>query len=62
RAAARHDVGPVHELVSRYEQGYLILHPLKDGYYLVLLLESGASVALGRHVLGPTQARMKREL
>jgi predicted regulator of Ras-like GTPase activity (Roadblock/LC7/MglB family) len=62
RAAARHDVGPVHELVSRYEQGYVILHPLKDGYYLVLLLESGASVALGRHVLGPAQARMKREL
>ena len=30
RAAARHDVGPVHELVSCYEQGYVILHPLKD--------------------------------
>jgi predicted regulator of Ras-like GTPase activity (Roadblock/LC7/MglB family) len=62
RAAARHDVGPVRELVSRYEQGYVILQPLKDGYYVVLLLEAGASVALGRHVLGPTQARMKREL
>jgi predicted regulator of Ras-like GTPase activity (Roadblock/LC7/MglB family) len=62
RAAARHDVGPVQELVSRYEQGYVILQPLKDGYYVVLLLEAGASVALGRHLLGPTQARMKREL
>ena len=62
RAAARHDVGPVRELVSRYEQGYVILQPLKDGYYVVLLLEAGASVALGRHVLGPAQARMKREL
>jgi hypothetical protein len=55
-------MGPVRELVSRYEQGYVILHPLKDGYYLVLLLGPRASVALGRHLLGPTQARMKREL
>ena len=62
RAAARHDVGPVRELVSRYEQGYVMLRPLKDGYYLVLLLGPRASVALGRHLLGPTQARMKREL
>jgi len=62
RAAARHDLGPVRELVSRYEQGYVILQPLKDGYYVVLVLESGASVALSRHLLGPTQARMKREL
>ena len=62
RAAARHDLGPVRELVSRYEQGYVILQPLKDGYYVVLVLESGASVALSRHLLGPTQARMNREL
>jgi predicted regulator of Ras-like GTPase activity (Roadblock/LC7/MglB family) len=62
RAAARHDLGPVRELVSRYEQGYVILQPLKDGYYVVLVLGSGASVARGRHLLGPTQARMKREL
>jgi predicted regulator of Ras-like GTPase activity (Roadblock/LC7/MglB family) len=62
RAAARHGGGSVRELVSRYEQGYVILQPLKDGYYLVLVLGSGASVALSRHLLGPAQARMKREL
>ena len=36
RSAARHGAGPVRELVSRYEQGYVILQPLKDGYYLAL--------------------------
>ena len=48
--------------MSAPDQGYVILRPLKDGYYLVLVLGSGASVALGRHLLGPTQARIKREL
>jgi predicted regulator of Ras-like GTPase activity (Roadblock/LC7/MglB family) len=62
RAAARHGAGPVRELVSRYEQGHVILQPLKDGYYVVLVLGSGANVARGRHLLGPTQARMKGEL
>jgi len=62
RAAARHGGGRVRELVSRYERGYVILQPLKDGYYLILVLESGASLARGRHLLAPTQARMKREL
>jgi predicted regulator of Ras-like GTPase activity (Roadblock/LC7/MglB family) len=62
RAAARHGGGPIRELVSRYEQGDVILQPLKDGYYLILVLGPGASLALSRHLLGPAQARMQREL
>jgi predicted regulator of Ras-like GTPase activity (Roadblock/LC7/MglB family) len=62
RAATRHDGGAVWELVYRYERGGVILQPLKDGYYLVLVLGPGASLALGGHCLRPARARMNREL
>ncbi len=62
RAAARYGGGYVQELVSRYEQGAVILQPLKDGYYLVFVLGPGASLALGRHRLRPARARMIQEL
>lgn len=62
RAAARHGGGHVQELVSHYEGGVLVLQPLKDGYYLVLVLGPGASLALGRQRLRPARARMNQEL
>ena len=62
RASARHGVGAVRELVSRYDQGDVILRPLKDGYYIVVMLVPGSSLALARHLLGPAQARMKQAL
>jgi predicted regulator of Ras-like GTPase activity (Roadblock/LC7/MglB family) len=62
REAARYGVGPVHELTSRYERGDVIMQPLKEGYYLVLVLDAGASLALGRHLMRPAQARMNQEL
>jgi predicted regulator of Ras-like GTPase activity (Roadblock/LC7/MglB family) len=62
RATARHGGGSVQELVCRYEQGFVILQPLKDGYYLVFLLGPGASLARGRHRLRPAWARMIQEL
>jgi predicted regulator of Ras-like GTPase activity (Roadblock/LC7/MglB family) len=62
RASMRHGTGPVRELACRYEQGHVLLQPLKDGYYLVLLLGPEASPALGRRRLAPAQAKMGREL
>jgi predicted regulator of Ras-like GTPase activity (Roadblock/LC7/MglB family) len=62
RTFGRHDGGPVRELSCRYEQGHVLLQPLKDGYYLVLVLGPEASIALGRHLLGPAQVRMTQEL
>jgi hypothetical protein len=38
------------------------MRPLKDGYFLVLVLGPQASIALGRHYLRPAQAKMTQEL
>jgi predicted regulator of Ras-like GTPase activity (Roadblock/LC7/MglB family) len=62
RAAKRHGGGSVEELVCRYERGFVVLQPLKDGYYLVLVLGPGASLAFGRHRLRPARTRMIQEL
>ena len=62
RASIRHGMGPVRGLTCRYEHGHVLLQPLKDGYYLVLLLGPEASPDLGRRRLGPAQTKMGREL
>lgn len=62
RASIRHGTGLVLELTCRYEHGHVLLQPLKDGYYLVLLLGPEASPDLGRRRLAPAQAKMGREL
>jgi predicted regulator of Ras-like GTPase activity (Roadblock/LC7/MglB family) len=62
RVFGRHDGGRVRELSCRYEQGDVLLQPLKDGYFLVLVLGPEASIARGRHLIGPAQARMIQEL
>jgi predicted regulator of Ras-like GTPase activity (Roadblock/LC7/MglB family) len=62
RSSSRHEGGAVQELWSRYAQGYVLMRPLKDGYYLVLVLGKEGSIALGRHFLRPAQAKMTQEL
>jgi predicted regulator of Ras-like GTPase activity (Roadblock/LC7/MglB family) len=62
RTFGRHDGGRVREVCCRYDQGYVLMRPLKDGYYLVLVLGPEASIALGRLLLRPAQAKMTQEL
>lgn len=62
RAFGRHGGGSVRELCCRYAKGCVLLRPLKDGYYLMLILAPEASIALSRHFLRPAQARMIQEL
>ena len=62
RAAHRHGGGTVEELITCYERGAVILEPLKDGYFLVVVLGPKASLALGRQCLRPARARMNQAL
>lgn len=62
RAAHRAGIGKVRLIVSRYEQGHVLSQPLKDGYFLVLLLAPKASPSLGRHFLGPVETQMNQAL
>ena len=50
------------ELITCYERGAVILEPLKDGYFLVVVLGPKASLALGRQCLRPARARMNQAL
>ena len=47
RAASRHGAGPIDHLVWRYENGSVVICPLKDGYYLAVFLDADAFVAAG---------------
>jgi predicted regulator of Ras-like GTPase activity (Roadblock/LC7/MglB family) len=50
RAAQRVGIGEVRSLVSRHDNGAVVLTTLRDGYYLVLSLASGALTPLAvRH-------------
>jgi predicted regulator of Ras-like GTPase activity (Roadblock/LC7/MglB family) len=49
RTHARLGSGAFEYLLGRYALGYVILRPLKDGYYLVVALAPEASVSLGLH-------------
>jgi len=62
RSSALHGGGAVRELWSRYAHGYVLMRPLKDGYYLVLVLGPEGSIAVGRHFMRPAQAKMTQEL
>jgi predicted regulator of Ras-like GTPase activity (Roadblock/LC7/MglB family) len=62
RASDRAGLGPVQQLVSRYDGGHVLLQPLKEGYYVVLLLAPGARPGRARHSLPPAQAKMNRAL
>ena len=47
RAASRHQAGPIDHLVWRYQNGSVVICPLKDGYYLAVFLDAEAFVAAG---------------
>jgi len=49
-------------VLCRYTWGTLVLHPLKDGYYLMLSLQPNAPVSLGLHRTEVTGVRMNEHL
>ncbi len=58
RAMRRHAMGGIRYLICRYEGGQVILRPLKDGYFLVLSLVPGASLAQGLRRSAQTQEQV----
>ena len=62
RTTRRYEAGAIRYIHCRYAWGHVILRPLKDGYYLIISLTDGASVARGIQRSGETQERMNAEL
>jgi predicted regulator of Ras-like GTPase activity (Roadblock/LC7/MglB family) len=48
-AADRCAAGDVRQMVCRYEKASVVVHPLKDGYYLVLVLGKDALPPVAAH-------------
>jgi hypothetical protein len=62
-AAARRLLQPlgaaeIEYVLTRYEEGTLILRPLRDGYYVVVSLRRGARLATGVHRSAAAQERL----
>jgi predicted regulator of Ras-like GTPase activity (Roadblock/LC7/MglB family) len=47
RSATRHPAGRIDHLVWRYQNGSVVICPLREGYYLAVFLDAGAFVAAG---------------
>jgi predicted regulator of Ras-like GTPase activity (Roadblock/LC7/MglB family) len=62
RLAGRYHWGGVRYVVLRYQQGSLILRPLRDAYYLLVTLAPDALVAEGLHHTDSAQALMNLEI
>jgi predicted regulator of Ras-like GTPase activity (Roadblock/LC7/MglB family) len=62
RTTKRYEAGAIRYIHCRYAWGHVILRPLKDGYYLIISLVEGASVAKGIHRSAEAQERMNAEL
>jgi len=58
----RYTTGEIDHILCRYDDGNVILRPLKDGYYLVVSLLSSASVGFGLFRSADTQERMNDAL
>jgi len=54
--------GEIDHLVSRYDQGIVILRPLRDEYYMVLSLQPGSDVPGGLRRSADAQARMNEAI
>ena len=54
--------GEIDHVVSRYEQGIVILRPLRDEYYMVLSLQPGSDVPRGLRRSAAAQAQMNEAL
>jgi predicted regulator of Ras-like GTPase activity (Roadblock/LC7/MglB family) len=62
RLAGRYEWGGVRHVVLRYQEGSLIVRPLRDAYYLLVALSPDAPVAEGLHRTGFAQDLMDREI
>jgi predicted regulator of Ras-like GTPase activity (Roadblock/LC7/MglB family) len=62
KIAERCQLGRFEYLVQRREGGTVLLRPLKDGYYLVVVLSPEASVAVATHQSRITEQQMNEEL
>ena len=62
RTTERYDVGSLHLVLCRYTWGSVILRPLKDGYYLIVSLLPGASVAACVHHSARAQQSLNAEI
>lgn len=62
RSSARNAAGEIQLVVCRYTWGSVILRPLKDGYFLVVSLAPGASLARGLYHSGLAQESLNQEL
>jgi hypothetical protein len=62
RALARLPAGDIQYVLTRYEAHTLILRPLRDGYYVVVTLGSGADVARGIRRSAAAQDRMNEAM
>jgi predicted regulator of Ras-like GTPase activity (Roadblock/LC7/MglB family) len=54
--------GDIDHVVSRYEEGIVILRPLRDEYYVVLSLRPGSDVGSGLRRSAAAQARMNEAM
>lgn len=54
--------GEIDYVLSRYEEGTVILRPLRDEYYVVLSLRPGSDVPSGLRRSAAAQARMNEAI
>jgi predicted regulator of Ras-like GTPase activity (Roadblock/LC7/MglB family) len=62
RTALRFGTGPIQSLVSRHEQGAVVLATLRDGYYLVLSLGAESLVPLATRHCETAREQLDREI
>ena len=62
RVAARYKMGAVEYVLCRYDQGHVILRPLREGYYLVFSLMPDADLARGLRHSAEAQLRLNEVL
>jgi len=62
RTAERFDVGDVRTLVSRHDEGAVVLTTLKDGYYLVVSLDPRAVAAAAARHCEEARERLDQEI
>jgi predicted regulator of Ras-like GTPase activity (Roadblock/LC7/MglB family) len=58
----RYPLGEVALLASRYSKGQVVLHALKEGYYLILALSQEASLPRGTRLIALAAAKLNQEL
>jgi predicted regulator of Ras-like GTPase activity (Roadblock/LC7/MglB family) len=62
RIVDRHRMGALDYILRRHMGGYVILRPLKDGYFLILSLGPEAAVSKGVHRSLETKAELDADL